>query len=91
MKTLIRSLAVAVVLVIAGGAAPAAAQRVSVDIHLGTPGFSYRQYNHGHRVYRRYNHRPYAWRYGPRVYGYRRPVVIVRPVRPHYRRHYDWH
>ena len=89
MKTLLRSLAVAAVVTLAGGAAPAAAQRVSVDIHLGAPNLHYRYYGRPYRVYRGY-HRPYAWRYAPHAY-YRRPVIVHRPLRRHHHRQYQWH
>jgi hypothetical protein len=89
MRTLVRSLVAAVLFLFVAGAAPAAAQRVVVDIHVGTPGFHYRHYRHGHRVYRQY-HRPYAWYRAPRGY-YRRSVIVHRPLRVQRHRHYQWH
>lgn len=89
MKTLVRSVVAAVLFVFVAGAAPAAAQRVAIDVRIGTPGVHYRYYRSGHRVYRPY-HRPYAWHYAPRVY-HRRPVIVYRPLRVHRHRHYQWH
>jgi hypothetical protein len=78
MKTLIRSMVIAVVLAgIGGSVSTVAAQRVSVDVRIGTPGYHYRYYRHGHQYYRQY--------YRPHVGYYRRPFVVVQP-RAHYYR-----
>jgi hypothetical protein len=97
MKTLIRSLFVAVALVVASSTAPLAAQRVWVDVRIGTPGYQYREYHSGHRWYRQHRqyHRSYGWRYSRPVvivrpyWEYRRPVVVYRSHRA--RRHNRWH
>lgn len=76
MKTLIRSLVIAVALAgIGGTVSTVAAQRVSVDVRIGTPGYHYRYYRNGHQYYRQY--------YRPHVGYYRRPFVVVQP-RAHY-------
>lgn len=95
MKTLIRSMFVAVLLAgLAGTASTVAAQRVAIDVRIGTPGYNYRHYRHGHRYFRQY-HRPYARYYqrpvivvGPRSYYFRRPIVVHRSHRSHYYRYY---
>lgn len=94
MRTLIRSIVVAVLLAgLAGSASTVAAQRVAIDVRIGTPGYHYRHYRHGHRYIRQY-HRPYVRHYqrpvivvGPRAHHFRRPIVVHRPLRSH-RSHY---
>lgn len=95
MKTLVRSLFVAVLIALGGSAAPAAAQRVWVDVRIGTPGYQYREYHRGHRwyrVYRQYN-RSYGWQYRrpmivvERRWHPRRPIIVYRSQR--HGRHYD--
>jgi hypothetical protein len=96
MKTLVRSFVVAAIIAaLGGGAAPLAAQRVAVDVHIGVPRVHYRHYARGHRVYRHY-HRPYARWHGrpvivvaPRGRVYRRPFVVQRPLRGN--RHLRWY
>lgn len=88
MKTLIRGIVVAVLLAgLAGTASTVAAQRVAIDVRIGTPGYHFRHYGRGHRYYRQY-HRPYVRHYrrpvivvGPRAHYYRQPIVVRRSHR----------
>lgn len=98
MKTFIRSLLVAVLLAGLGGAVTTvAAQRVAIDVRIGTPGYHYRHYRQGHRFYRQY-HRAYARHYrrpvvvvGPRAQVHRRAIVVRRPLRAHRPHHYRYY
>jgi hypothetical protein len=98
MKTLLSGLVAAVLMTgFAATVSPVAAQRVAIDVRIGTPGYHSRHYRHDHRLHRRFG-RPLAWHYGyrgpvivvaPRPYYHRRPIVVRRPVRLH--RHYRVH
>lgn len=103
MSKLVRGLVVGLVLAVLGGMAPLAAQRVALDVRIGTPGFHYhrhhrhavRHYHHGHRVYRDY-YRPHAHWHGrsvivvaPRARYHGRHIMVQRARRAH--RHYQWY
>jgi hypothetical protein len=96
MKKLVRSLVIAMsVAALGAAAAPLAAQRIAVDVRIGTPGIHYRYYGQGHRRYARY-HRAYARWHGrpvivvaPRAHVHRRPIVVHRPLRAN--RHLRWY
>lgn len=97
MKTLVRSIAIAVLFAgLAGAGSTVAAQRVAVDVRIGTPGFHVRHYRQGHRLYRQL-HRPYVRHYGRGVMGvgprhyYNRPIVVRRHLRAHRSHHYRWY
>jgi len=98
MKTLIRSIVTAVSFAIIGGAvSTASAQRVSVEVRLGTPGYQLRHYRHGYHYYRQ-GHRLYVGQYRrpviviqPRSHYYRRPLVVRRGVRAHGAHRHGYH
>ena len=98
MKTLIRSIVTAALFAVVGGTgSTAAAQHVSVDVRIGTPGYHFRHYRHGHHYHRQY-HRPYAGHYRrslvvirSRPHYYRRPIVGHRPLRAHRSPRYGYH
>jgi hypothetical protein len=95
MKTLARSIVVACLLTgLAGTVATVTAQRVVVDVRIGTPGFHHRYYRHSHRHHRQYE-RPHVRHYGRPVivwmHSYRRSTVMRPWLRAHrlhrYRNH----